>query len=73
VRPVGHAEARLKEAAKLGFGEAWVPKRPAGRRASSSEGLNVLEIGHLSELVTRLSPPRRRLTPAGTGRIAVAP
>ncbi|MBV9587926.1 MAG: DNA repair protein RadA [Alphaproteobacteria bacterium] len=73
VRPVGHAEARLKEAAKLGFTEAWVPKRPAGRRAAGGEGLKSLEIGHLSELVARLSPPRRRLTPAGAGRVAVAP
>src|SRR5437762_6358656 len=32
VRPVGHAEARLKRSAKLGFTEAWVPKRPSGRR-----------------------------------------
>ncbi len=29
VRPVAHADARLKEAAKLGFAEAWVP--PARR------------------------------------------
>ena len=27
VRPVGHTEARLKEAAKLGFGAAWMPRR----------------------------------------------
>src|SRR5213595_16348 len=61
VRPVAHADARLKEAAKLGFAEAWVPKRPSGRRAASAEGLRTVEIGHLSELVARLSPPRRRL------------
>ena len=76
VRPVGHAEARLKEAAKLGFTEAWVPKRPSGRRAASAEGLRIVEIGHLSELVARLSPPRRRLvSPAERppGRVAVAP
>ena len=74
--PVGHAEARLKEAAKLGFTEAWVPKRPSGRRAASAEGLRIVEIGHLSELVARLSPPRRRLvSPAERppGRVAVAP
>jgi len=61
VRPVGHTEARLKEAAKLGFGEAWVPVR-RGNRASRSQtaeaGLATAPIGHLSELVTRLSPPR---------------
>jgi DNA repair protein RadA/Sms len=73
VRPVGHAEARLKEAAKLGFTEAWVPKRPSGRRASSAEGLNITPLGHLSELVARLAPPRRRLASTGPGRVAVAP
>ena len=26
IRPVGHSEARLKEAAKLGFSEAWIPQ-----------------------------------------------
>src|ERR1700726_1381135 len=35
VRPVAQTEARLKEAAKLGFSEAWIPARPAGRRGSS--------------------------------------
>jgi DNA repair protein RadA/Sms len=78
VRPVGHAEARLKEAAKLGFTEAWVPKRPSGRRATNGEGLRTVEIGHLSELVARLAPPQsrssaRRLASSGTGRVAVAP
>jgi DNA repair protein RadA/Sms len=73
VRPVGHAEARLKEAAKLGFTEAWVPKRPSGRRVSSAEGLNITPLGHLSELVARLAPPRRRLASTGPGRVAVAP
>src|SRR5204863_6441644 len=70
VRPVAHADARLKEAAKLGFAEAWVPLRP-GRRGKSSEGLATVPIAHLSELVTRLAPsPRRRL---GAPRPVVTP
>jgi DNA repair protein RadA/Sms len=77
VRPVGHADARLKEAAKLGFTEAWVPKRPSGRRAGNTEGLRTVEIAHLSELVARLSPQSRlsgrRLAASGPGRVAVAP
>ena len=72
VRPVGHTEARLKEAAKLGFTQAWVPARPAGRRGSS-EGLTTAVIGHLSELVARLSPPHRRIGSSGARRVAVAP
>ena len=38
VRPVGHAEARLKEAAKLGFAEAWVPQRAAASGAAAAAG-----------------------------------
>jgi DNA repair protein RadA/Sms len=58
VRPVGHTEARLKEAAKLGFGTAWMPLRRspgAGRSRTAETGLKTAAIGHLSELVTRLS------------------
>ncbi len=77
VRPVAHADARLKEAAKLGFAEAWVPLRPAGRAtraAKSGEGLATVAIGHLSELVARLAPaPRRRVHPTGSRRLVAAP
>ncbi len=73
VRPVAHAEARLKEAAKLGFTEAWVP---AGRTARSKEGVGGIAatgIGHLSELVERLAPvSRRRAQPAGPRPYATA-
>jgi DNA repair protein RadA/Sms len=66
VRPVGHTEARLKEAAKLGFGTAWMPLRRspgAGRSRAVETGLETIAIGRLSELVTRLSSrhaPHRR-------------
>jgi DNA repair protein RadA/Sms len=73
VRAVGHVEARLKEAAKLGFAEAWMPVRPTckeerGREASEEarerpgkEGPRRVAIGHLAELVARLKPlPRKR-------------
>ncbi len=77
VRPVAHAEARLKEAAKLGFAEAWVPLRPPGRTRAAprgGEGLATVPIGHLSELVARLPPaPRRRGQPSGSRRFATAP
>src|SRR5579875_2903878 len=61
VRRVGHSELRLKEAAKLGFAEAWIPARPQARRESAAgEGLAILPIGHLAELVARLAPSPRR-------------
>jgi len=69
VRPVAHAEARLKEAAKLGFAEAWAPARAAARGFSA--GLRSAPIGHLNELVARLLPQPIRHPRAG-GRPARA-
>lgn len=65
IRPVGHTEARLKEAARLGFGAAWMPMRrsDASMRARTGTGLGLVAIGHLSEVVAQLSPqgtPYRR-------------
>jgi DNA repair protein RadA/Sms len=52
VRAVGQEEARLKEAAKLGFGEALVPRRlRASGRGGVAEGLLTREIGHLQDLL----------------------
>jgi DNA repair protein RadA/Sms len=59
VRPVGHTEARLKEAAKLGFAEAWMPiSRGRKREGAVAAGLEIAPIGHLHELVERLAPAR---------------
>jgi DNA repair protein RadA/Sms len=73
VRPVGHSEARLKEAAKLGFSEAWAPSRSAGRRAVAGRARQVIvAMDHLSDLVARLSPRRAPLRSArGGGRVGV--
>jgi DNA repair protein RadA/Sms len=76
VRPVSHSDARLKEAAKLGFTQAWLPARPRGRdsgRAArgtrSSDGIVTQHVGYLSELVERLAPAERRRI----RRVAAAP
>ncbi|MGE5268333.1 MAG: DNA repair protein RadA [Thiohalocapsa sp.] len=71
IRPVAHSEARLKEAAKLGFAEAWVPATPR-KTSSRGEGLTTIAISHLAELVTRLSPPARRMA-AAPRRLVTAP
>jgi len=56
VRPVNRPEARLKEAAKLGFRRAFAPQRPKGRAKSHDDGgLEVREIAHLGELVALLA------------------
>jgi DNA repair protein RadA/Sms len=58
VRPVGHSEARLKEARKLGFAEVWMPGRVVRGRVSTEDGLKVVAIDHLGHLVARLAPRR---------------
>jgi DNA repair protein RadA/Sms len=72
VRPVGHAEARLKEAEKLGFAEAWMP--PRRRRSPHAEprgaGLKTVAIGHLRELVARFGAAPRR-APSRRNRLEV--
>ncbi len=73
VRPVGHSEVRLKEAAKLGFTKAWVPSGGVMRReAGGGAGLATVAIGHLNDLITRLSPKRAPLLPTRVrGRVGV--
>ncbi|HZU51406.1 MAG TPA: DNA repair protein RadA, partial [Sphingomicrobium sp.] len=48
IRPVGHAGLRLKEAAKLGFDCAWVP------RGSKSDGLRTAEFSNVRQLVDQV-------------------
>ena len=53
VRMVAQAETRLKEAAKLGFKRAILPRRlsQAGGKKLQIEGLELIEIGHLQEMI----------------------
>ncbi|QXM23485.1 DNA repair protein RadA [Elioraea tepida] len=57
VRLVSQAEARLKEAAKLGFTAAALPRRPSakGRALAVPQGLAAWEVGHVSDLVARIA------------------
>jgi DNA repair protein RadA/Sms len=50
---VAQAEARLKEAAQLGFDAAALPRRVArGNRAVlAPDGLRLEEIGHIADLI----------------------
>src|SRR3984885_1607710 len=58
IRPVGQTDARLKEAAKLGFAQALVPARRG--RATGEPGLTIHGIDHLRELVARFEGDTRR-------------
>ena len=49
VRPVAHAALRLKEAAKLGFGQAWAPSGIKGQG-----GIKVAAVANLRGLVDQL-------------------
>jgi DNA repair protein RadA/Sms len=57
VRQVAQAESRLKEARKLGFETAFLPRRVArgNRPLSAPDGIGLQEIGHLSDLVAGFS------------------
>jgi DNA repair protein RadA/Sms len=72
VRPVGRAEARLKEAAKLGFSTAVTPARRGSRSApgkgSDVNSIGLRELAHLRQLVAMFEDaaprPARVLGPA---------
>ncbi len=49
IRPVAHAGLRLKEAAKLGFTRAWVPKGTKG-----ADGIAIAEFANLRQLIEQI-------------------
>ncbi len=66
VRQVAQTETRLREAEKLGFTAATLPRRVArgGRALSVLEGLRLGEIGHLADLVAEFAAaPRKKAAP----------
>ena len=58
IRQVPQAEARLKEAAKLGFARATLPRRVArgNRPPLAPPGLELQEIGHIADLIAAFAP-----------------
>ena len=60
VRQVAQAEARRKEAQKLGFESACLPRRLArgNRPLAAPDGIALDEIGHLSDLVAAFGPSK---------------
>jgi DNA repair protein RadA/Sms len=63
VRPVAQTSARLKEAAKLGFGRAVLPESARGE-VSGDAGLHLNPVGGLTTLVAEIAA---RGTPRGQG------
>jgi len=57
LRSVGGLERRLREAARLGFGRAIVPRPGRGDRSPEVSGMEVVVVGTLSEAIaTALAP-----------------
>jgi len=54
VRPVGRTDARLKEAAKLGFKRAIAPVPPKKNGKNDNQALPIIAIGALLDLVRRV-------------------
>ncbi|MGG5811996.1 DNA repair protein RadA [Falsiroseomonas sp. CW058] len=68
VRQVAQTETRLREAQKLGFGAATLPRRVARGSAppAAIPGLRLTEIGHLADLVAGFAAETvRKKKPAG--------
>ncbi len=60
IRPVSRIDARLKEAAKLGFTRAIIPRvRSAKKTKSADHTLQITEISHLRELADAILPAVR--------------
>ena len=57
VRAVSQRDLRLKEAAKLGFRQAWVPRQAgkAGADPGTRDGLTVKGIGHVQDVVSQFA------------------
>ncbi|HLY57568.1 MAG TPA: DNA repair protein RadA [Stellaceae bacterium] len=63
IRSVSQTDARLKEAGKLGFSQAFAPLR-RGRAKPAPTGIRIEEVGHLDELIGLVgaaTPSRRRV------------
>ncbi|WP_135467868.1 DNA repair protein RadA [Crenalkalicoccus roseus] len=69
VRQVAQAEARLREAQKLGFAAAVLPPRlaRAGRAVPPPEGIRLSEIGHIADLVAPFAEQAQRQRQRRTG------
>jgi DNA repair protein RadA/Sms len=65
---VAQTETRLREAQKLGFGAATLPRRVARGQAApgADPGLRLTEIGHLADLVAgfAVETVKRKKAPA---------
>ena len=55
IRPVAHGPARLKEAAKLGFGRATIPPAKPGKGEAEAHNLRVENCDHIATMVAAIA------------------
>ena len=68
VRAVSHTDGRLKEAEKLGFTRAIVPKRRGkGKLGKGTGGMEIREIEHLVDLLALFHAPGGQVKEAANG------
>jgi DNA repair protein RadA/Sms len=60
IRPVAQEQARLKEAAKLGFSNAVSPAPRVDKKAKERLPLPTSAIGHITDLVAGIAARRRK-------------
>jgi DNA repair protein RadA/Sms len=65
IRPVAHAAARAKEAAKLGFEQAVAPPSREGAERSP---LRLRPVAHITDLIASIAAAKPRLRPAAIAR-----
>ena len=51
IRPVANGQERLREAAKHGFKQAIIPKANMPRKGDKIDGLEILPVQRVSELI----------------------
>jgi DNA repair protein RadA/Sms len=51
IRPVSNGQERLREAAKHGFKTAIIPKANMPRKGEAIDGLNIIGVQRVSELI----------------------
>jgi DNA repair protein RadA/Sms len=64
VRQVSQPDVRMKEASKLGFGKAMIPRRKQVKEGKKPDPLQVHEMNHLDDLARLLQEeggPRRAI------------
>jgi DNA repair protein RadA/Sms len=62
IRPVAQEQARLKEAAKLGFSSAVAPAARNDKGKKERPTLATASIGHITDLVANIAVRRRKVS-----------